>query len=293
MRLCPESRRWTELLARHTRLTVTVSSVRPVSGGCIHRALRIDTPEGAFFAKENAAPNLALFETEARSLGVLAGAGAVRVPRVVGAFAEGERAYLVLEYIEMGPTPPGGMAVLGEALACLHGVSAEAFGWAETNFIGSTPQANPWSGEWVAFIRDHRLQPMADRLAGKGVHFRHWNDVMENVDTVIGGFPVVPSLLHGDLWGGNAGFTCTGEPLIYDPASYYGHAETDLALTELFGGFSREFYDAYFSVRPREDGYARRRELYNLYHILNHALLFGGGYAAQAQHLIDRLARWK
>jgi protein-ribulosamine 3-kinase len=287
--LSPESRRWGDLLTRHLGLTSAVSGVRPVSGGCIHHALRIETPDGAYFVKENAVRQLALFETEARSLKVLASAKALRVPEVVGAFADGDRAYLVLEYIETGPTPSGGMAALGEGLARLHGVIGETFGWAETNFIGSTPQANPLTADWVDFFRDHRLQPMADRLSGNGIRFRHWNRLMDNMDTVIGGLPVQPSLLHGDLWGGNAGFTRTGDPLIYDPASYYGHAETDLAMTELFGGFNRDFYDAYFSVCPREDGYARRRECYNLYHILNHALLFGGGYAGQAQRIIDRL----
>lgn len=156
-------------------------------------------------------------------------------------------------------------------LAAVHGTTSERFGWASDNWIGLAPQENGWSDDWADFFLEKRLKPQAAKCGLSG----HLPDVRR----ILEGHRPEASLLHGDLWSGNAGFTPDG-PVIFDPAVYYGDREADLAMTELFGGFPAQFYSAY---GPLPDGYQVRKHLYNLYHLLNHLNLFGTGYRAQVE----------
>jgi fructosamine-3-kinase len=233
---------------------------------------------------------LSAFEAEAEGLRALATTGAVRVPEVFASGRCGGTSYLVLEFLELSKSRCGG--ALGTALARLHRVEGRTFGWHRDNTIGLNPQRNGSSGDWVDFWRERRLQPQLALAAGNG--FR--GSLQELGARVAARLPVLfddyrplPSLLHGDLWGGNWGCLEGGAPVVFDPATYYGDRETDLAMTELFGGFPREFYDAYAAEWPLDPGYARRRPLYQLYHVLNHLNLFGGTYLAQAVDLSARL----
>jgi len=210
----------------------------------------------------------------------------------VCAGANAEAAWLVLEYIEFAAATARGMARLGEALAALHRVSAGKFGWTRDNTIGSTPQVNTRCGDWIDFWRDCRLGHQLALAARNGAP----NSLLKKGERLAGGLAVLfanrtvrPALLHGDLWGGNAGFDDLGNPVLFDPAVYYGDREADLAMTELFGGFGGDFYAAYDAAYPRATGYPVRRTFYNLYHILNHFNLFGGGYAQQAAAMIEEL----
>ena len=166
---------------------------------------------------------------------------------------------------------------MGRMLAKLHRVTGPRFGWHRDNWIGLSPQQNGWCDDWAEFFWERRIRPQAER-AGLQVSR---GGLLEN-------HKPQPSLLHGDLWSGNAGFTAEG-PVIFDPAVYYGDREADLAMTELFGGFPREFYDAYRKEWPVDDGYEKRKPLYNLYHLLNHLNLFGGGYLGQVKETLRLL----
>ncbi len=194
-----------------------------------------------------------------------------------------------MESLDLGGRLDGARA--GRQLAQLHRATADAFGWHRDNTIGATPQLNTPREDWVAFWRDQRLGYQLESAAAHGHGGRLQSSgerLLTRLDALIGHRPA-PSLLHGDLWGGNIGATPDGQPVIFDPAVYHGDREADLAMTELFGGFDANFHSAYRESWPLDPGYATRKILYNLYHILNHLNLFGGGYLSQAQGMIDRL----
>jgi protein-ribulosamine 3-kinase len=231
-----------------------------------------------------------MFAAEARGLHELRDSHSLRVPEPLCWGADGQSAWLVLEDLALGGS--GDPAALGRGLAGLHRVTQAQFGWVQDNTIGSTPQINSPEPDWVVFWREHRLRFQLDLAARQGYDGR----LRERGERLLGEFPrlfaayrPVGSLLHGDLWSGNYAYTREGEPVIFDPAVYYGDREADLAMTELFGGFGRAFYAAYCEAYPLDEGYAVRKTLYNLYHVLNHLNLFGGGYLSQAQAMIDRL----
>jgi protein-ribulosamine 3-kinase len=263
---------------------------RAVGGGCINQAYRVKSSQGPFFIKLNSADALDMFTAEAEGLEELGQAESLRVPRPVCWGVAGRQAFLVLEHLELGGS--GSPAALGEGLAALHRITADQFGWYRDNTIGSTPQPNHHSTDWVRFWSEQRLgfqlQLAASNSAGQRLQDRGAR-LIEALPALLGGRQPEASLLHGDLWSGNYAYTRAGEPTIFDPAVYYGDRETDLAMTELFGGFGREFYTAYQHAWPVAAGYATRKKLYNLYHVLNHFNLFGGGYLSQAQGLVDGL----
>jgi protein-ribulosamine 3-kinase len=188
---------------------------------------------------------------------------------------------LLMEHLDL--RPQGDFAALGRMLARLHRNESTRFGWARDNYIGATPQRNAWCEDWMDFWRERRLVPQLELARQKGFALE-----MPSL-SVLDGHRPRPSLLHGDLWSGNVGFTPEG-PVVFDPAVYYGDREADLAMTELFGGFPREFYAAYEKELPLDAGYARRKHLYNLYHLLNHLNLFGGGYLGQVNATLGLLA---
>ncbi len=263
-----------------------------IGGGCINRAFRLTAGDCHCFVKLNRADAYSMFEAEADALRVLAAAGAVRVPRVICTGASLGHAWLVLEHIALGG--PSDMPGLGRQLAAMHRHLGPGFGWHADNFIGASPQQNGWTGDWAEFWRTRRLGPQLDLAKANGNGARlsvEGERLLSRIDALLDGHRPAAALLHGDLWGGNAAFASDGTPVIFDPAAYYGDREADLAMTELFGGFSPAFYAAYREAWPLDGGYPLRRDLYNLYHLLNHLNLFGGGYLGQCLGAIDRLLR--
>jgi protein-ribulosamine 3-kinase len=261
-----------------------------IGGGCINEALRILGEGRDFFVKLNAASKADMFVAEAEGLLELAASGTVRVPAPVCWGVAGNMAYLVLEYLQFGRGGKG--SVLGEQLAAMHRVTRADFGWHRGNTLGSTPQINTPCGDWLAFWREQRLGyqlQLAARNGWGGELQRLGEQLLAELGSLFDGYRPQPSLLHGDLWSGNHGYLADGQPVIFDPAVYFGDRETDLAMTELFGGFGGDFYAGYRAAWPLDVGYASRKQLYNLYHILNHLNLFGGGYQGQALRMLQQL----
>jgi protein-ribulosamine 3-kinase len=289
-----------------------------VHGGSINECYRWETDAGAIFVKLAPVLNIEMFAAEAAGLEELRRANAVRVPRVLavgcsgagavsvgagtnngtGAGIAGDgrgadpRAWLALEWIQTGPATATTDAALGEQLGKLHRATQTYFGWSRDNTIGSTPQLNAECADWITFYRDLRLRYQLDLAAKNGFNGRLRDRGATLLDCLPHFFRThkpTPSLLHGDLWGGNRLADNDGQPVIFDPAVYYGDREADIAMTRLFGGYGKDFYAAYATVWPLDPGHEVRTDLYNLYHVLNHLNLFGGGYLRQATGMIDRL----
>jgi protein-ribulosamine 3-kinase len=247
---------------------------------------------GKLFVKVGPGERRPALEAEAAGLTELSRAQALRVPRVLASGATDDAAFLALEWIDAAPADSACARRLGEGLAALHAVTAPRFGWGRDNTIGRTSQTNGWMEEWAGFFRERRLRPQLDLAVENGfgkLVETPGERLLESVHLLLAGHAPRASLLHGDLWGGNWLATAEGEPVIVDPAVYYGDREADLAMTRLFGGFGAAFYREYEAADPLPPGAGLRRDLYNLYHVLNHANLFGGGYARQARDMIDRL----
>ncbi|MCX8087635.1 MAG: fructosamine kinase family protein [Rhodocyclaceae bacterium] len=231
---------------------------------------------------------------EADGLAALAATGALRVPAVLGQGQDGQHAWLELEYFELTALDRLSGARLGEQLAALHRAYGpdDVYGWPRDNYIGMNPQSNRSHPSWARFFAAERLAPQLAWASSNGLE-RVWRDKGERLCEKLGAFFLdyrpAPSLLHGDLWGGNAGRLPDGTPVVFDPAVYRGDRETDLAMSELFGGFPESFYAAYRLAWPLDPGYETRKTLYNLYHVLNHLNLFGAAYLNQAKRMIDKL----
>jgi fructosamine-3-kinase len=266
-----------------------IERVTPVAGGCIHRCFVLEGGKRRIFAKTNHRSRLDAFAAEADGLAALAAAG-IRVPAPLCWGEAGETAYLALEHLELRSS--GDYAALGRMLAVLHSAHGEHYGWTRDNYIGSTPQHNRPSDSWITFWRDARLEPQLELAKKKGFEkfvSKEGRRLSDALPQLLAGHAPAASLLHGDLWSGNAGFIAGGGPVAFDPAVYRGDRETDVAMTELFGGFPEAFYSAYREAAPLDPGYAVRKTLYNLYHVLNHANIFGGSYGAQAERMIGQL----
>ncbi len=277
-------------IAAATGVTAALLPERAVGGGCINDAQHVRYGTAEYFIKTNRAPLLDMFEAEAAGLAELRRCAALRIPAPVCSGSDAQSAWLVLEYLPLGGR--GDAGALGAGLAALHRITQDQYGWWRDNTIGSTPQVNTPAPDWVDFWRTRRLQYQLDLAARNGYAGRlqsQGEQLLACFHHLFVDHSPVPSLLHGDLWGGNQAYTRSGEPAIFDPAVYYGDREADLAMTELFGGFGGGFYAAYEDAWPLDPGYATRKTLYNLYHILNHLNLFGGGYLGQAQGMLDRL----
>jgi len=263
-----------------------------VHGGCINRCWRWETASGPVFVKEAPAGRLAMLEAERHGLLELRAAAAIRVPAPLAAGSFEGGVFLALEWIDFGASSPAAEERLGEQLAALHRHRADRYGLDRDNTIGSTPQPNAWDEDWVRFLRERRLGFQLDLAASAGHGGRlqeRGRKLLGCLDVFFATYRPAPSLLHGDLWGGNRGVDRAGQPVIYDPAVYYGDREADIAMTRLFGGFGPRFYSAYVGAWPLDQAAGTRRDLYNLYHVLNHLNLFGGSYRAQAEGMIDRL----
>ncbi len=264
---------------------------RPVSGGDINAAWRVEAKSRTLFVK-TALPDAAdRFEGEAAGLAELASADAVRVPEVIACGMTLDCSFIALEWLKIEAGSTETERELGKKLAALHRHTAEQFGWHRNNAIGRTPQHNRWTRDWAEFFRDQRLMFRLQLAASNGYGGELQllgRRLADGLPAFFAGYKPMPSLLHGDLWGGNWG-SVDGHPVIFDPAVYYGDRETDLAMTRLFGGFGAAFYSAYEAAWPSADGSAQRQALYQLYHVLNHLNLFGSGYLGSAQRSLQAL----
>jgi len=275
-----------------TRQPFELLKAQPLSGGDINAAYRLQAENVSFFVKLNTRERLAMFEAEAAGLQALAQTQAMRVPKFIVCGQTTDHAFLVLEHIDLHNLNSRSEQLLGQQLAQLHQPKQAYFGWHRDNTIGSTIQVNGHYHDWITFWQEQRLGHQLTLAAAKGYGGR-LQTLGEKLRTTLkplcSGYQPQPALVHGDLWGGNVAADEQGNPVIYDPACYFGDRETDLAMTELFGGFSPAFYQAYQAVYPLDPGYTRRKTLYNLYHILNHLNLFGPSYLHQAENMLDKL----
>jgi protein-ribulosamine 3-kinase len=272
--------------------TLSPSPAARVHGGSINESWRWESRQGPLFVKVAAAAQHPMFAAEAAGLEELRAAAAVRVPRVLGCGAGVAHSWLVLEWIEFGGADEAAEARLGTQLALQHRKVTGTFGWSQDNTIGSTPQINTRCQDWVSFWRERRLRYQLELAArnGHGARLARGGDrLLDRLGAFFADYRPAASLLHGDLWGGNWGADRDGGPVIFDPAVYYGDREADLAMTRLFGGYGPHFYAAYEAAWPLDAGAASRVRLYNLYHILNHLNLFGGGYLRQALDTVESL----
>lgn len=263
------------------------SNIRSVGGGDISSAWRI----GEIFLKTGPEKSFDMFEAEAEGLRELDAANAIRIPEVLACGAVGDNAYLAIEWIEFDRPTVDTERLLGERLAAMHRCGKHKFGWHRDNTIGLTPQQNDWCDDWVEFFRSKRLNFQLDLAAKKGFGGELQSagrELSENLESLFGDYKPAASMLHGDLWGGNWAST-NGQPVIFDPAVYYGDRESDIAMTQLFGGFGSDFYTAYQESWPMASGHEDRLRLYQLYHVLNHLNLFGRSYLGRALQLIRDL----
>ena len=278
-----------ELRERHALDCV---GAEPMGGGSINSAYRVQGRSGRLFVKVNRAERLAMFEAEAAGLAALRDARVVAVPEVEALGATAQHAYLALGWIELVSGGAGAEARLGRELAELHAVGGATFGWFRDNTIGATPQPNVEHEDWVCFWREQRLGYQSKLAVANGLPAELASGLerlSENLESWFGDYRPEPSLLHGDLWGGNWGSTADGTPYLFDPAVYFGDREADLAMTRLFGGFGAPFYAAYEEHWPLAEGAAERVTLYNLYHLLNHFNLFGSAYLPGIAASLERL----
>lgn len=279
-----------QVIAALTQLGLNVdgrADISRCSGGDINEACRCRTADADYFIKLHQTADSDFFNIEARALRELADVGGLAVPSVIGTTEVGAYQALVLSYVPLQRLTDKGYALAGMQLARCHQAQKKQHGWYENNLIGATPQINDWQPDWPDFFINQRLKPQIERLNHSSL-----NALSSRLDVFhrcFERYQPEPSLLHGDLWAGNLAANEQGEPLFYDPASYYGDRETDIALTELFGGFPQTFYRSYDSVWPLDAGYISRRPWYQLYHVLNHANLFGGHYVDDAHQRLRSL----
>jgi len=270
-----------------TGVEFKIKQIENCGGGCINDAVILYGADHNYFVKLNSVEKLEMFVAEATGLESMKCTGTIYVPGPLAHGSCSDKAYLVLEALDL--VGSGDWTAMGRKLAKMHRHTADRFGWGRDNTIGSTPQHNQWTDNWTDFFCEHRLGFQFKLAHQNGHNFQQVDALIQSATKMLAEHKTEPSLLHGDLWSGNASFLLDGQPVIYDPACYYGDRETDLAFSEFFGGFPSEFYQGYYGEWPLTEGYERRKILYNLYHILNHANLFGGSYADQAQRMIWQL----
>lgn len=268
-----------------------------IGGGDTNQAYQIDgifdkSEAVSFFVKLNQKNRLEMFEAEAAGLQEIEKSQAIAVPHVIARGVEGAQSYLILEKLSFSASNVDSAKQLGQQLAKMHQYTSPRFGWSRDNTIGSTQQINTTTDSWISFWREQRLGyqlKLAKQNGASTSLMKKGESLSQNLEALFIGYEPEASLLHGDLWSGNYGYLKNGAPTIFDPAVYYGDREADIAMTELFGGFPADFYASYNEAWPMDSGYQHRKTLYNLYHILNHYNLFGGGYAMQAENMLDAL----
>lgn len=293
---------WEKIAAHISEITgenFTVIEKTSVSGGCINQGYRLRDNQRSYFIKINRATDLPMFAAEAESLQQMRETQTIYTPKPICWNTLGNAAYLVLEWLDIKTISNNNQAweKMGQQLAAMHrwqppnSSKNGPFGWGINNTIGSTPQINTWTTNWAEFWTEHRIGYQLKLAKRKGGDFPQADRLLAKIPALLGNHDPQPSVVHGDLWGGNAAIMTDNTPVIFDPATYFADREVDLAMTELFGGFPPAFYQGYQKFWPLEPGFEQRKILYNLYHILNHFNLFGGSYESQANRAIEQLLR--
>ncbi len=284
-----------QVLNQHFGHPIEVTRTVAVGGGCINDAHRIETSEGFFFVKYNSASRYpGMFVAEARGLVLLGNSNTVYVPQVIGYGEEGDNSVLVLEFIDPAPQRDNFWFHFGSELANLHRIISEngnkGFGLDHDNYIGSLPQKNTWHASWVDFFVAERLEEQLRMAIDRGNAGRELSKMFQKLYRRLSDFfpEEPPALLHGDLWSGNFMIGADGHAAIIDPAVYYGHRYMDLGMSELFGGFSNAFYEAYNETYPLEPSWRKGTEIANLYPLMVHVNLFGGGYLNSVKAVLRR-----
>jgi len=282
----------TQRIEQATQERLKLLDVQVIQGGDINQVYHLQYEIQHYFVKVNQSSLLSMFAMEALGLQALSETKTLRIPKVIVYDVNGDNAFLVLEYVPLSALNSVSYAQLGQKLAEMHKQQQGYFGWQQNNYIGHNKQKNKENKDWLNFWLEQRLKAQLNLAVANG----YTGKVQELGQELcacsadfFASYQAQASLLHGDLWSGNAAADEWGQAIIYDPACYYGDRETDLAMTELFGGFSRDFYAAYQEVWPLDSGYTTRKTFYNLYHILNHLNLFGSGYLSQAESMMQQL----
>ncbi|MEI2767647.1 MAG: fructosamine kinase family protein [Nitrosomonas sp.] len=278
-------------IATITQQKFFIKEKKPLTGGCINQSFKISNGAQIYFVKLNTPENLAIFDSEADGLNEIQQSKTIRVPNVICMGQNAQSAWLVLEYVTLHSATQNNAEKLGTQLAAMHRITAKQYGWKHNNFIGNTPQINTWAHNWIRFWQENRLNYQLKLAAQKGYGGKlqaFGERLLAELEHFFLDQPS-SSLLHGDLWQGNYAFDDSNNPIVFDPAVYFGDREADIAMTELFGGFPAAFYSAYQNDYPLDSGYNVRKIIYNLYHILNHLNLFGNSYRPQAEHMMATL----
>ncbi len=284
---------WQLIAKEITQATETpfeITDTRSVSGGCINQGYQLIGNHNTYFVKLNQASAVEMFRAEALGLTQMYDTKTITIPKPICWSVAGNSSYIVLEWLDLGRGNSSSWLEMGRQLAQMHQQgTVERFGWEMNNTIGSTPQINTWMDNWADFFAEQRIGYQLRLASRKGGNFPDTKRVVEAVRDRLADRKAEASIVHGDLWSGNANITADGQPTIFDPATYYGDREVDIAMTELFGGFPSAFYQGYNQQWQLDSGYQQRKTIYNLYHILNHFNIFGGGYASQAQRMIQQI----
>jgi fructosamine-3-kinase len=287
---------WSEIGTQITQATgkhFEIIDRSSLGGGCINQVYLITNKIDRYLLKLNQPSLVEMFAAEAKGLLEIAATATIKVPTPICWDVSEDCSYLAIEYLDLTTSVnPQSWTEMGRNLAQMHRhqISTRSqFGWHINNTIGSTPQINTWENDWATFFTNHRIGYQIQLAQSKGGDFPKADRLIAKIPDLLANYRPKPSLLHGDLWSGNASFTTAGIPVIFDPATYWGDREVDIAMAALFGGFPNAFYQGYNDVYPLDPDYSIRKTLYDLYHILNHYNLFGGNYQGQANNLIDRL----
>ena len=284
---------WQEIanqIAKKTGSQFDIVQTRSVGGGCINQAYQVRGQDKTYFVKLNQAAQVEMFHAEALGLKQMYATKTITIPEPIYWGTAGNSAYLVLEWLDLGRGNNSSWLEMGKQLALMHYQGTnDRFGWDINNTIGSTPQINTWNSNWADFFAEERIGYQLRLAQRKGGNFPEIQSIVRKVRSRLADREPEASIVHGDLWSGNADITTQGQPTIFDPATYYGDREVDIAMTELFGGFPPAFYQGYNQQWQLDTGYKKRKNIYNLYHILNHFNLFGGSYSSQAQRMIQQL----
>lgn len=280
-----------EILSQKYKQPVAIRNIKSVSGGSINDTFEISTSVGKFFGKKNSASLYPeMFEKEAKGLQLLSGKSILKVPEAIDTGQSENTAFLILEHIESGEKQSSFWNRFAKGLAQLHKNSADFFGLDHDNYIGSLHQSNRSHDNWCDFFRAERLEKQAKLARDNG---RMDSTIINAFEKFYRKLPEIfpeepPALIHGDLWGGNYMVNKNGEPVIIDPAVYYGHREMDLGMSQLFGGFDSELYEAYHQYYPLEKGWQERLDYCNLYPLMVHVNLFGGGYLNAVSSILQK-----
>ncbi|MEO1342169.1 MAG: fructosamine kinase family protein [Cyanobacteria bacterium J06635_13] len=284
---------WTEIaqaIGHATGKEFAIANTQSVSGGCINQGYRVSSSDAVYFVKINTASQVEMFAAEALGVKQMSATQTITVPQPVCWGTAGNSSYIVLQWLDFARGDDRSWTAMGHQLAALHREGTnENFGWSQNNTIGSTPQINTWMSNWADFFAQQRIGYQLKLAQRRGGSFPELNLVVDTVRDKLADRKPQPALVHGDLWSGNAAIAADGSPVIFDPATYYGDRETDIAMTELFGGFPSAFYRGYNEAWQLDDGYQQRKNIYNLYHVLNHFNLFGGSYGNQARRIIEKI----